>query len=137
MSRRMVRTKVVQALYELHFQPQAIDRIIDDQQEKLSTDDFSFFHQILTGIQQEARSIDQSISRYLKKGWSINRISLMERSILRLSIYELIFLKEAPPKVVINEAVELAKQFGDDHSGRFINGILGNLIREVEEKESK
>ncbi len=137
LSRRTVRRKVVQALYELEFQPDGIDRIINEQTKALSTADFNFFRQLITGIQQERKAVDHIISKYLKSGWTIERISTTERSILRLAVYELVYQKEAPPKVIINEAVELAKQFGDLHSRRFINGVLGKLIRETSERDNE
>ena len=135
MKRRTIRMKVVQALYELEFQPQAFERIVNDQQERLDESDFQFFYQLITGVQEKKETVDRMISKYLKAGWTLDRISMMERSILRLAVYELLFREETPPKVAINEAVELAKQFGDVHSKRFINGVLGKLIRENEKKE--
>lgn len=135
MKRRTIRMKVVQALYELEFQPQAFKRIVNDQQERLEESDFQFFYQLITGVQEKKDTVDRMISKYLKIGWTIDRISMMDRSILRLAVYELLFDEKTPPKVAINEAVELAKQFGDVHSKRFINGVLGKLIRENEKKE--
>lgn len=137
MSRRTVRKKVVQALYELEFQPEAIERIIKKKSKTFSSEDFVFFKQIMTGIQKERTAVDNVISKYLKSGWSIERISMLERSILRLAVYELLFQKEVPPKVIINEAVELAKQFGDSNSRRFINGVLGKLIRETTKRNNE
>lgn len=137
MSRRTVRKKVVQALYELEFQPEAIERIIKKKSKTFSSEDFVFFKQIMTGIQKERTAVDNVISKYLKSGWSIERISMLERSILRLAVYELLFQKEIPPKVIINEAVELAKQFGDSNSRRFINGVLGKLIRETTKRNNE
>ena len=134
MRRRTVRKKVVQALYELEFQPDAMDRIINDQSEKLSAEDFLFFQQMVRGVHSEKSKVDQIISQYLKSGWSIERISMMERAILRFAVYELLFQQDAPPSVIINEAIELAKRFGDSNSRRFINGILGKLLREKTEE---
>lgn len=132
MKRRTVRKKVVQTLYELEFQPDAMDRILDDQSQQLSSEDFLFFQQMVRGVCHEREKVDRLISQYLKSGWSIERISVMERAILRFAVYELLFQQETPPKVIINEAIELAKQFGDADSRRFINGILGKLLRETQ-----
>lgn len=132
MRRRTVRQKIAQALYELEFQPDAVDRIFAEQSQQLLAEEFRFFQQMVQGVHREQTELDRIISRYLKSGWSIDRISVMERAILRFAVYELLFQQEAPPKVIINEAIELAKQFGDPHSRRFINGILGKLLRETE-----
>lgn len=137
MRRRTVRRKVVQALYELEFQPDAIDRILDAQSRKLSPDDFAFFQRMIQGVYHDHLEIDRIISNYLKSGWSIDRISVMERTILRFAVYELLYHREAPPKVIINEAIELAKQFGDENSRRFINGVLGKLLRETTEQNEE
>src|SRR5690606_19107306 len=99
MKRRTIRMKVVQALYELEFQPQAFERIVNDQQERLDESDFQFFYQLITGVQEKKETVDRMISKYLKAGWTLDRISMMERSILRLAVYELLFREETPPKV--------------------------------------
>lgn len=130
MSRRLIRQKVVESLYELEFQPEQLERILAVQKHALSTKEFDFYQRLIQGILTNQTALDQLITRYLKQGWSLSRISILERSILRLAGYELQYERLTPPKVVINEAIELAKQFGDDESKRFINGILGNWIRE-------
>lgn len=129
MSRRLVREKVVQSLYELEFQPQQLDEILKKKTSKLEAEDKDFFTKLVRGVLETQPAIDQEIELYLKQGWSLSRISIIERAILRLAGYELQH-ENTPPKVVVNEAVELAKRFGDDESKRFINGVLGNWINE-------
>ena len=75
--------------------------------------------------------IDQIIKR-LAPEWPLDQITGIDRNILRLGVYELKFGKEIPPKVAINESIELAKTFGSDTSGKFINGVLGSLYKEME-----
>lgn len=135
MGRREVREKVLHTLYELEFQPQRLHQVLAARKENFSTEDYEFFTRLLQGVLQKKDGLDQSITRYLKKGWSLDRISIMERSILRLATYELQYEKDIPQKVVINEAVELSKRYGDTHSRRFINGILGKWVRESQKDD--
>ncbi len=81
------------------------------------------------GINKNEKEILDEISKYLKSDWKIERISKIDLSILKLAIYEIKY-KELPFKVVINEAVELAKKYGEDTSKKFVNGILANIVKE-------
>jgi N utilization substance protein B len=90
-----------------------------------------FLEQLVKGTIQELKSIDAEIIKYAQD-WKLDRMANTDRNILRIAIYEIKFLKEIPPGVSINEAVELAKRYGDDESGKFVNGILGNLVRNTE-----
>jgi transcription antitermination protein NusB len=90
-----------------------------------------FLEQLVKGTIKELKSIDTEIIKYAQE-WKLERMANTDRNILRMAIYEIKFLKEIPSGVSINEAVELAKQYGDDESGKFVNGILGNIVRTVE-----
>ena len=81
------------------------------------------------GINKNEKEILDEISKYLKSDWKIDRISKIDLSILKLAIYEIKY-KELPFKVAINEAVELAKKYGEDTSKKFVNGILANIVKE-------
>ena len=81
----------------------------------------------LLGTWEKIAEIDSAIAD-LSKGWKLSRMPGIDRSILRMAVYELRFMPKARPGIVINEAVELAKRFGTDESGRFINGILGAMV---------
>lgn len=85
---------------------------------------------ISEGIVENKDIIEEKISKNLKKDWTINRISKIELAILKLAIYEIKYKEEIPFKVSINEAVELAKKYGEDQSSSFINGVLANIIKE-------
>lgn len=79
------------------------------------------------------------LDRFIKKkarGWRLDRIALVDRNILRLGVFELCYCKDIPPKVAINEAVELAKRFGSDDSSAFINGILDAVLKDINENET-
>jgi N utilization substance protein B len=78
---------------------------------------------------QQLPALDAQISA-ISKGWEVHRLAFVDRSILRLAIFEIVFMDEIPVRVTVNEAVELAKIFGDDESPRFINGLLGTVVRD-------
>ena len=89
---------------------------------------FDFFANIVRGTLSNLEKIDGLI-RTLAKNWTIERMSRVDRNILRLSIYEILFIPETPKNVVINEAIEIAKKFGNDESPAFINGILDAAVK--------
>ncbi len=91
--------------------------------------DLTFIDQLLSGTQEHAAAIDEEISRRSPKR-ALARIPLVTRAILRVALYELMFLKNVPPAVIINEAVEMSNRFAEDSDGRFINGVLGSYQRE-------
>jgi len=129
MSRRKLRKKIFQWLFELEFRPDAIEEIkkrLDA--EFLNQEDQEFVLNIIEGVWNNREKIDEIIKSHLR-GWDFDRISPIDKTILRIGIYELCFCKNTPPKVVINEAVELSKTFGRDGSPEFINGVLGAVFR--------
>ena len=89
----------------------------------------SFVHDIVEGTCQHMTEIDNLLSR-LAIHWKINRMAVIDRNILRMASYEIIYHPETPVKVIINEAVEIAKKYGDDKSYQFINGVLDAAARE-------
>jgi N utilization substance protein B len=93
-------------------------------------DDPAFVFAILDGIEANRVEIDAHITSTAPE-WPLDQITIIDRNILRIGIYELLFAKEVPPKVAINEAVELAKHFGGESSGKFINGVLGTLFKKL------
>lgn len=88
----------------------------------------SFLKQLVEGTITHLTELDAEISKYAQD-WKLDRMLSTDRNILRMSLYELKYQDDIPAGVTVNEAVELAKTYGDDDSGRFINGILGNIIR--------
>lgn len=87
-----------------------------------------FFSFLLKGVMENLSSIDLLIKKYVKN-WDIGRMAIIDLNILRLGCFELLFSKDVPPKVAINEAIELAKRFGDIDSPRFVNGILDKIYK--------
>lgn len=90
-----------------------------------------FAHELVLGVIRELEAIDRAIGA-ASSNWTIDRMSVVDRNILRLAAYELIFDKKAPKSVIINEAIEVAKRFGSDESPVFINGVLDRLARDVD-----
>ena len=128
-TRRAARETAVQALYQLDTEGNSLDMVLQDVQDRCifteETEDY-----VLTAIKAigaDLRSIDGKIIPLLARGWTFSRISKVDRAVLLLAVYELFCLPDLPPKVTINEAVTIAKQYGEPESGRFINGLLGRL----------
>lgn len=93
--------------------------------------DYSFIEDLISGVIGNIKNIDETIAEYAPE-WPIEKITIIDRNILRLAIYELKFNDSIPAKVAINEAIELAKTFGGEKSGKFVNGVLGSIYREAQ-----
>lgn len=95
----------------------------------LNQQDSDYVRRAVRGVNQQISALDRQINA-VAEGWEVHRLGSIDRSILRLAIYEIVFMDDIPVGVAVNEAVELAKQFGDDDSPRFINGLLGTVVRD-------
>ena len=126
--RRKARVLALQALYEIdttgHNSDLALSRLLDGK--RLSEESIAFAGELVVGITANREQIDENIKRFAP-AWPVAQIPVVDRNILRLAIFELMFDRKVPVKVAINEAVELAKLFGSDNSSRFINGVLGSV----------
>lgn len=138
-NRHLSRSIVLQSLFEWDLNaidkkdvPETLLRNVEEFAKNKT--DLPFMEKLLDGILQKQNEIDQVIEK-AAPDWPIDRISPVDRNILRLGLYELLFADraEVPAKVAINEAIELAKQFGGDNSSRFINGVLGAVYKEIGE----
>ena len=120
----------MQSLYEWDFrQDKNIDDIVKRNIENFQEDcDKEFILEAISGISKHINDIDKTISDSAPE-WPIEQIAVIDKTILRLAVYELNFEKQIPPKVVINEAVELAKSYGGENSSKFVNGVLGTLFK--------
>jgi len=145
MNRHLTRIVALQSLYEWDFrQKDPLDIIVGRNVEYYGTDvDKKYLEKIIKGVEKKRKVIDQQIKKAAPE-WPIEQIALIDKNVLRLSIYELLYSDEVPPKVAINEAVELGKHFGGENSSKFINGVLGTLFRqskkyrgEIDEKTAK
>jgi len=126
--RRKARILALQTLYEVdsagHRAEEVLDRLLAE--EELPEENASFAHNLVTGVIQNKEKIDQNIQNFAP-AWPIEQISVVDRNILRLAIFEILIDNKVPVKVAINEAIELAKTFGADNSSRFVNGVLGSV----------
>lgn len=101
-----------------------------------TVEDKDFIRALVAGVDSHEQALDDMI-RPLAPEWPIEQIARMDRIILHIGAYELVYDKSVPPKVVINEAVELAKAFGGENSSKFVNGVLGTLLRQQDDKPAK
>lgn len=126
--RRKARIIAMQALYEAdcvgHDLIDATTRLAIDQ--PLPEDAVTFAHELVTGVFENKQEIDAQIQKFAPS-FPVEQLSFIDRSILRLAIFEIIYDKRVPIKVTINEAVELAKTFGTSNSAKFVNGVLGSV----------
>ncbi|MCM8823784.1 MAG: transcription antitermination factor NusB [Candidatus Omnitrophica bacterium] len=118
--------------YKLNF-TDLINTYFENYPKKEPAKNFSL--QLVEGVINNLFPIDEVIKKYVKN-WEIERIAIIDRNILRIASFELLFLADIPPKVSINEAVELAKKFGDIDSPRFVNGILDKIYKAESKKAS-
>lgn len=129
-NRHLSRTIAVQALYEWDFRRNLDLREIVDRGIELFKDevDKEFIYQLTEGIKNQVDDIDKLIVE-VAPDWPLAQIAVIDKTLLRASVYELKYMTDIPPKVVINEAVELSKTFGGENSAKFVNGVLGTVYR--------
>ncbi len=131
MSRRLARELTFQILFQIDIGripwQEAIKNTLYEH--RLPEEEERYIEDMVRGVVSEGRTLDDILSR-LSSEWTLSRMAATDRSILRLAAYELLFRDDIPAEVSVNEAVELAKKYGEEDSGRFVNGILGALIRQ-------
>jgi len=127
-TRRKARTIALQALYEIDSVGRETGAVVKRflAEGDLSEENKTFVHELVDGIIRNRDEIDRSIQRFAP-AWPIEQIAIIDRNILRLAIFEILFDNKVPVKVAISEAVELAKSFGSENSARFVNGVLGSV----------
>lgn len=134
-TRRDAREWALQIVFSLDLNTRKeLDRVFDDFFESNPTDDATvraFCESLVQGVVAERATIDEAIGRYAEH-WSLKRMGVVDRNVLRIALYELMFRPEVPPAVVINEAIDIAKYFSNSESGRFVNGILDRARKELE-----
>lgn len=132
MKRRTAREKALQALFQIDMSEadpkEAILHVLEEER----GDDY--LSNLVSGVVEHKSQIDEMIKEHLEK-WTIERIAPVDRNLLRLAVYELVYLKEeVPSTVVIDEAIEIAKIFGDEHASRFVNGVLSKIKQQTEKQ---
>lgn len=135
-NRHLARTIAMQTLYEWDFngrQPTDLVALLKDNQKQFAPDfsDDGFSEALIRGVMDHAEDIDGVIVKYAPE-WPLDQITIVDRNILRIGVFELKFSTDVPPKVAINEAIEVAKGFGGESSGKFVNGVLGAVYRDLQ-----
>ncbi len=127
-SRKLAREMAVEFLFQIEFQKADIKEQVEDFLDSLQPENFdkNYFFEIVNGVLNCQAEIDELISKNAKD-WTIDRIAKVDLAILRVAIYEIRHREDIPVGVSINEAVEIAKKFGTDESGKFINGLLAQI----------
>ena len=136
-SRHLARSIVLQSLYEFDFRRDKnpdLEKILEKDIEEFGQglEEIEFMKKLAKGVSERKPQIDEIIKKSAPE-WPIEQITIVDRNVLRIGIDELLFgdKSEVPPKVAINEAIELAKSYGGESSGRFVNGVLGTIYREM------
>ena len=141
-NRHLGRIVALQTLYEQDFRRECGDELFDLKEVldrnigryHKTIEDPEFIVSLVNGVASHAEELD-SVLQPIAPEWPIDQIARMDRVILRMGLYELTHQKDVPSKVVINEAVELAKSFGGDNSSKFVNGVLGTVLRQHQAEE--
>ena len=129
MKRRTAREKALQALFQVNVSQTDPNEAIEHALEEERSD--AFLNQLVFGTIEHQKELDELIAPHLVN-WTIERLANIDKTILRMAAYELKFAEDVPANVAIDEAVELAKAFGDDHSSRFVNGVLSKIVNQHE-----
>ncbi|BCJ85917.1 transcription antitermination factor NusB [Effusibacillus dendaii] len=136
MSRRLVRETALQSLFQMDVGQIPVSEAIHNVLEEASPAvDQTYLRKIVTGTYDHLSVIDPLIKKY-SVGWELERMPSVDLAVLRMAVYELLFEPDVPPKVVVNEAVELAKSFSTAESGKFVNGILGKVLNDLDQLRS-
>ncbi|WP_270170469.1 transcription antitermination factor NusB [Paenibacillus sp. SYP-B4298] len=148
MKRRLAREIAIQSLYQMEMNEvaaeEAVNMLLQEAREENEIDAAAedikgieeFVRQLVNGVAGNRQAIDDMLQQYLT-GWQVDRLSRVDRQVLRLACYELVYTSDVPPKAIINEAIELAKLFGTDESGKFVNGVLGRLLKALDELKQR
>jgi transcription antitermination protein NusB len=142
-NRHLARTIALQTIFTWDFngrKKEGLEKLIIDNFANFAPrfDDHGFVKDLVYGVVDKTEEIDKCIVKYATE-WPLNQITTIDRNILRLGIYELLFT-DVPPRVAINESIEIAKSFGSDASGKFINGVLGALYADektIQDRDNK
>lgn len=132
-SRTKARIAALQALYEIDLTEHPLGNVLAEraQENELDQSQYEFAQLIVQGVNENKKRLDQLISQHAPE-WPVDQVAIIDRNILRIALWEVAIYRKTPLKVSINEAVELAKTFGTDSSSRFVNGVLGSLVENLD-----
>lgn len=122
-------TQVFQMKQHLGETDELIGYLLEEKPE--CSENLDYITKIVNGVAEHEKELEEIISAHLKKGWSISRISRVSAAVMKIAVYEMKYVDDVPPKVAVNEAVELVKKYGDDGEQRFVNGLLGAVMAEL------
>jgi len=130
LSRRLARQVAFQTLFQIDLGQCDLEEALQQRLEEIELDEVnaSYVQDVVRGVCRDLPALDAQISE-VAQDWKVHRLGAVDRNILRLAIYEIVFRDDVPVPVSVNEAIELAKTFGDADSPRFINGVLGTVVR--------
>jgi N utilization substance protein B len=130
LERTRARRQALQILYQREITGESAEHILEHRSYNPEDGEPSTFcRELLAGVQEHRERIDGELAS-ISEHWTVSRMPLVDRNILRLAVYEILFVDEIPPSVSINEAVEMAKVYGGDDSSKFVNGVLGKLAEQ-------
>jgi len=132
MNRRKAREKAIQALFQIDVGKHQADKVLRNEEEEKELD--PFFEQLVTTTLDHQKDIDATIKQHLIK-WPFDRLGNIDKAIMRLAVCEINYFDSIPVKVSLNEAIELAKIFGDDDTRRFTNGVLSGLVNQGKQQD--
>ena len=132
-SRSEARCAAFTQIFQMNQHKDDMDQILDELLEAIPEceHNLGYIELVVNGVKDNEKELEDIISAHLKKGWSLSRISKASLAILKLAIYEINYVEDVPPKVAINEAVNLAKKYGTDEDPAFVNGLLGAVYKEL------
>jgi transcription antitermination protein NusB len=133
--RRVVRERVLQALYAYELSQEPIEIIIENivSELKKQPESFAFAQSLILKVIEDTKELDALI-RECVEHWEFNRLAIIDRIILRMGICELLYFEDIPPKVTMNEAIEIARAFSTDKSDKFVNGVLDSILENLKKE---
>ncbi|MFD0048442.1 transcription antitermination factor NusB [Actinomycetes bacterium NPDC127524] len=129
MKRRLAREKALQAVYQIEISKSEIGDAMESVLDGSKTDEY--FEALVKGTVENKEKIDKILRENLEN-WTIERLANIDRNLLRIAVYEMVYSDDVPVNVAMDEAIEIAKKFGDDQSGRFINAVLSKVKDKLE-----
>ena len=133
--RRQAREWVVQFLFQTEFNPGDLDAALrlfwSDEEKNPQERDLTYAEEMIRGVIQEQLKLDRTLKKYTEN-WDVDRLGALDRIVLRVSVYEMLFRNDVPPVVSIHEAVEIAKVYSGKKSSRFVNGVLDRIQKELD-----
>jgi N utilization substance protein B len=123
------RRHALRILFEMDINESSLDEVLEGKSKVGEEAPRDFVLELVRGVEEHRAELDRIISEYAE-GWDLERMPLVDRNILRMSLYELLYMEDIPSGATIDEAVELAKSFSTEDSGKFVNGVLGRVNRD-------